>query len=112
MALKFYNRKTKQFYIRKPKLVHVGPVNGSKGKTELTDDEKYKISELVDKVEYLGEEFGAETIVSTSQHDIFKIRDEVKNNKDLINKKSIEKIKEKQVTNSIDIIKEQLGISD
>ena len=112
MAIKFYDRKTKKFYIRIPKLLHIGPLNRIPSKKEITDEEKIKISEEVDKIEYFGTEFGAKTIISTSDYDIFKIRDEVKNSKTLTNKANINKIKIKQFSSGLDIIRKQLGIND
>jgi len=110
LALKFYDRKTKRFYIRKPKLIHIGPIKKCKNNKILTDEEKYRISNFTDKIEFFGTEFGAKTIISVSNYDIFKIREEIKNNKEFINKKNIEKIKSKQYSNNIDIIKKQLGL--
>jgi hypothetical protein len=110
MAVKFYDRKTKKFYIRKPKLIHIG-IKNIKSKEKLTDDDKYKIARFADKVEYFGTEFGTKTIVSISHYDIFRIRDEIKKDTKFINKKNIERIKSKKYSScNIDIIKKQLGL--
>ena len=114
LAVKFYDRKTKKFYIRIPKLVHIGSVKKNKNnkKILLTDEDKINISEFVNKVEFFGTELGAKTIISTSDHDIFKIRDEVNKNKDLINKININKMQSKRKSNNIDKIIKQLGLQN
>jgi hypothetical protein len=111
VALKFYNKETGKFYIRKPKLVHIGPINSVTEEPNLSDDEKYEISEIVNNVEYLGTEFGSKSIISMCKIDIFKIRDEVMKNSSLINNKKIEKINN-ETSSNIDLIKKQLGIYD
>jgi len=110
MPVKKYNRKTKKFYIIKPKLIHIGSIKKCKNNRTLTNEEKYRISEFVDKVFFFGTEFGVKTIISTSNCDIFKIREEIKKNKNFINEKNIEKIKFKKCSNNIDKIKKQLGL--
>ena len=113
LSVKFYDRKTKKFYIRIPKLVHIGSIKNNKNnKRLLKDEDKIRISEFTDKVEYFGTELGAKTIISTSDHDIFKIRDEVKKNKNLINKMNINKMKSKRKSNNIDKIIKQLGLKE
>lgn len=118
MPVKKYDRKNKRFYIIKPELRHIGSIKNNnkiilynkKRKIELTDEDKIKIYNSVNMIEHLGTEFGAKTILSTSEYDIFKIRDEVKNNIKLLNKIKIKKIKNKINSSSIDIIKNQLGL--
>jgi len=121
MPVKKYDRKNKKFYIIKPKLVHIGNIKAKKINRELTDEEKYKVYKDVNIIEHLGTEFGAKTILSISDYDIFKIRDEIKNNRNLINKNKIKNISHptrvgqitdpgKKQSNSIDVIKKQLGL--
>lgn len=118
-GLRFFNRKTGQFYIKQPKLIHVGPITiGNNDNKPLSLGEKKKIKEFADFAEYMGVEFGADTVISTSKHDIFKIRDEINNSNIDINikekeiKKEIkEEIKEvKREVSSIETIRKQLGI--
>lgn len=111
MALRFYDKKTKKFYTRIPKLVHIGPITRPASEKHLTDDDKIRISEDVDKIVYFGTEFGAKAIISTSDHDIFKIRDEVQNSRTLTNKINIQKMKTNyKEVDGLDIIKRQLGL--
>lgn len=111
MPVKLYNRKTNTFYIIKPKLVHIGNIKRKKkyNITQLSQKDRYRIFDFVNKVEYFGTEFGAKTILSLSDYDIFKIRDEISNDKSKINKMNIKKEKYKK-PNSIDIIRKQLGL--
>jgi len=110
MPVKKYDRKNKKFYIIKPKLLHLGKLKDNKNSKDLSDEDKFKIYKNVNKIEHFGTEFGASVIVSFSKYDIFKIRDEVKNNTKLLNKKNIEKIKMKKNSRTIDLIRSQLGL--
>lgn len=111
MPIKKYNRKTNTFYIIKPKLVHIGSINTGKNKKHenLTQNDKYKVAAFVNKLEYFGIEFGVKTILSFSDYDIFKIRDDIELDKSKVNQMNIKKEKFKK-TNSIDIIRKQLGL--
>lgn len=105
--MRFYDRKTKKFYIRTPKLVHIGPIKKTKV-LPLSEEDKLKIKDFVDIVEHLGTELGSETLLSTSDHDVFKIRDEINSREDV---KIVEDIKkEPPILNDIDKIKKQLGL--
>lgn len=110
MPFRFYDRKNKRFYIRKPKLIHIGCIKKTTKKTKLTNEDKIRICNFVDKVEMFGIEFGAKEIISTSTNDIFKIRKECKNDKTFVNKMKIKNIKTKKNNNNIDKIKQQLGL--
>ena len=110
MPVKKYDSKNKRFYIIRPKLIHVGTIKSKKINRELTDDEKYQVYKDVNMIEYLGTEFGSETILSISDYDIFKIRDEVKNNNKLINNNKIKNLSRKKESSSIDEIRRQLGL--
>ena len=111
MPVKKYDRKTNTFYILKPKLLHIGNIKRKKknNNTQLSQKDKYRIFDFVNKVEYFGTEFGAKSILSLSDYDIFKIRDKINDDKSEINKMNIEKEKYKK-HNPIDIIKKQLGL--
>lgn len=108
-GIKVFDRKTNRFYIKQPKLIHIGPLTVDNGNDndnrELSIEEKVKIKEFADLAEYMGVEFGADSVFSLSKHDIFKIRDEIKDSK-------VEVPLEKKKYSSIDIIKKQLGIND
>lgn len=112
MPVKKYNRETNTFYTIKPKLVHIGNIKSKKINNikNLAPNDKYRIADLVNKVEYFGTEFGAKTILSLSDYDIFKIRDEIESDKSKVNQMNIKKEKFKK-TNSIDLIKKQLGVT-
>jgi len=111
MPVKKYNKETNTFYIVKPKLVHIGNIKSKKNNNikKITQNDKYKIVDFVNKVEYFGTEFGAKTILSLSDYDIFKIRDDIKSDESIVNQMNIKKEKFKK-TNSIDLIKKQLGL--
>lgn len=111
MPVKRYDRTTNTFYTIKPKLVHIGNVKSKKINDikNIAPSDKYRIADLVNKVEHFGTEFGAKTILSLSNCDIFKIRDEVESDKSKVNQMNIKKEKFKK-TNSIDLIRKQLGI--
>lgn len=110
MSVKIYNRETGKIEIIKSKLLHIGPVKKYDNCNEkLTNDDKIRISEFVNKVKYLGEEFGARVILSTSKYDIFKIHNDFIRDK-VNNIKSDIKIKKEKNNDDIDIIKKQLGL--
>jgi len=116
-GVRFFDRKTGQFYIKQPKLIHIGPittaVNNNDNNKTLSLKEKKEIKEFADFAEWMGIEFGADTVISISKHNIFKIRDEfINSNLDTkVEECRINEKKEKPI-NSIDIIKEQLGLYD
>lgn len=111
MPVKRYNRITNTFYIIKPKLIHIGNIKSKKINDikNIFQNDKYRIADFANKAEYFGTEFGAKTILSLSDYDIFKIRDDIESDKSKVNQMNIKKEKFKK-TNSIDIIKKQLGL--
>jgi len=111
MAFKVYDRKNKTFYIRKPKLIHIGCIKNNKKNVKLTEDDKIRICNFVDKVELFGIEFGAREIISTSTNDIFKIREECRDDKNFTNKAKIKKMRTKKKSTNINRIKKQLGLN-
>jgi len=111
MPVKRYDRTTNTFYIIEPKLIHIGNIKSKKINNikNLAPNDKYRIANFVNKIEYFGTEFGSKTILSLSDYDIFKIRDKIESDKSKVNQMNIKKEKFKK-TSSIDIIKKQLGL--
>lgn len=110
MSVKIYNRETGKIEIIKSKLLHIGQIKKCDNYNEkLTNNDKIRILEFVNKIKYLGEEFGARVILSTSKYDIFKVHDDFIRDK-VNNIKSNIRIKKEKNNDDIDIIKKQLGL--
>jgi len=106
MSVKIYNRETKTFEIIKPKLVHIGSVKKcDKNNLPLTYNDKLIIYNFVEKVKYLGEEFGSRQITSFSNKDIFKIHDDFKKEQG-----SNISLNISNKNNDLERIKKQLGL--